>query len=168
MNKVIVGKIVNTCGLKGEVKVINSSDFKKDRYKKNNVLLVVNEETNINLSLTVTSFRENDKFVYLKFKEINSIEEAEVLKESYLMINGDDLNSISEDDFYHYELLNMEVYYNNELIGNISEISDNGAQDLLRIKGKNINVLIPFVNEFVDSIDVENKKINLKNLEGLL
>jgi len=168
MDKVIVGKIVNTCGLKGEVKVINSSNFKKNKYKKNSVLLVVNEENNINLSLTVTSFRENDKFVYLKFKEINSIEEAEALKESYLMINGEGLQSISEDDFYHYELLNMEVYYNNELIGSISEISDNGAQDLLRVKGKDINVLIPFVNEFVDSVDVENKKIVLKNLEGLL
>lgn len=168
MNKVIVGKIVNTCGLKGEVKVINSSDFKKDRYKKNNVLLVVNEDKNINISLTVTSFRENDKFVYLKFKEITSIEEAETLKESYLMIDGDELKSISEDDFYHYELLNMEVYYNNQLIGNVSEISDNGVQDLLRVKGDNFNILIPFVNEFVDSIDVENKKISLKNLEGLL
>ena len=168
MNKVIVGKIVNTCGLKGEVKVINSSDFKKERYKKNNVLMAVNEEKNINLSLTVTAFRENDKFVYLKFKEINSIEEAEILKESYLMIDGDELKSISEDDFYHYELLNMDVYYNNELIGNLIEISDNGAQDLLRVKGEKINILIPFVNEFIESIDIENKKINLKNLEGLL
>jgi 16S rRNA processing protein RimM len=118
--------------------------------------------------LTVTSFRENDRFVYLKFKEITSIEQAETLKESYLMIDGDELKSISEDDFYHYELLNMEVYYNNELIGNISEISDNGVQDLLRVKGKDVNILIPFVNEFVDSVDVENKKISLKNLEGLL
>lgn len=168
MSKVIVGKIVNTCGLKGEVKVINSSDFKKDRYKKNNTLLVVNEENNINLSLTVTSFRENERFVYLKFKEINSVEEAGSLKESYLMIDGSDLTPINEDDFYYYQLLNMEVYYNNEIIGNISEISDNGVQDLLRIKGKDVNFLIPFVNEFIDSIDVENKKIVLKNLEGLL
>ena len=68
MNKVIVGKIVNTCGLKGEVKVINSSDFKKERYKKNNTLFAINEDKCINLSLTVTAFRENDKFVYLKFK----------------------------------------------------------------------------------------------------
>lgn len=168
MNKVLVGKIVNTCGLKGEVKVINSSDFKKDRYKKNNILMVINEDKSINLFLTIASFRENDKFVYLKFKEINSVEEAEPLKESYLMIDGDQLKSISNDDFYHYELLNMEVYYNNKLIGNISEISDNGVQDLLRVKGENINVLVPFVNEFVENVDVENKKIILKNLEGLL
>ena len=49
MNKVIVGKIVNTCGLKGEVKVINSSDFIKERYKKNNTLIVSNEENHINI-----------------------------------------------------------------------------------------------------------------------
>ena len=168
MNNVMVGKIVNTCGLKGEVKVVNSSDFVNERYKKNNTLLVSNKEKNINEILTISSFRENDKFIYIKFKEVNSIEEAERLKECYLLIDGDKLKEIDEDTFYYYQLLNMEVYYNNELMGNVSEISDNGVQDLLRVKGKDINVLIPFVNEFVDSIDVENKKISLKNLEGLL
>lgn len=168
MNKVIVGRIVNTCGLKGEVKVINSSDFKKERYKKNNVLMVCNEDKNIDLSLTVCSYRENDKFIYLKFKEINSIEEAEKLKESYLSIDGDELKKINEDTFYHCELLNMEVYYNDKLIGHVSEISDNGVQDLLRIKGDNVNSLIPFVDEFVENVDTSNNKIYLKNLEGLL
>jgi len=168
MNKVIVGKIVNTCGLKGEVKVINSSDFIELRYKKNNVLMVNNEDKNINENLTVSSFRESDKFVYLKFKEINSIEEAEKLKESYLFIDGDSLSKINDDTFYYYELLNMEVYYKNEKIGIISEVSDNGAQDLIRIKGKEINVLVPFVNDFIEHIDVEAKRIYLMNLEGLL
>ena len=168
MNKVIVGRIVNTCGLKGEVKVINSSDFKKERYKKNNVLMVCNEDKNIDLSLTVCSYRENDKFIYLKFKEINSIEEAEKLKESYLSIDGDELKKINEDTFYHCELLYMEVYYNDKLIGHVSEISDNGVQDLLRIKGDNVNSLIPFVDEFVENVDTSNNKIYLKNLEGLL
>lgn len=168
MNKVIVGKIVNTCGLKGEVKVINSSDFVNERYKKNNVLMAINEEKNINVNLTVSSFRENDKFIYLKFKEITTIEEAEMLKESYLMIDGDELKKINEDTFYYYQLMNMEVYYENKKVGIISEINDNGAQDLIRIKGEDINVLVPFVDEFVESVDVENKKICLRNLEGLL
>ena len=168
MNEVVVGKIVNTCGLKGEVKVINSSDFVDQRYKKNNILMVKNEDKGVNLTLTISSFRENDKFIYLKFKEINSIEEAEILKESYLLIDGDLLEKMDEDTFYHYELLNMEVYCNNKRIGIISEISDNGAQDLIRINGTEINVLIPFVNDFIENIDVDNKRIDLKNLEGLL
>ena len=168
MNKVIVGKIVNTCGLKGEVKVINSSDFISERYKKNNVLMVVNEEKGVNKEVTVSSFRENDKFIYLKFKEVSSIEEAELLKECFLMINGDELKKINEDTFYYYELLNMEVYYGGNKIGIISEVNDNGAQDLIRIKGENVNVLVPFVDEFIESIDSANKKICLRNLEGLL
>lgn len=168
MNKVIVGKIVNTCGLKGEVKVINSSDFIEQRYKKNNTLIVSNEDKNINEFLTIASFRENDKFIYLKFKEINSIEEAEKYKESYLLIDGDKLEKIDDDTFYYYELLNMEVYYNNERIGIISEVNDNGAQDLIRIKGDELNVLVPFINDFVELVDTKSKKIYLKNLEGLL
>lgn len=168
MNKVIVGKIVNTCGLKGEVKVINSSDFVSERYKKNNTLIASNEETGNERTLTISSFRENDKFIYLKFKEINSIEEAETLKESYLVIDANKLEKIDDDTFYYYELLDMEVYYNGKLVGVISEVSDNGPQDLIRVKGNDINVLVPFVNDFIDSVDVKNKKICLKNLEGLL
>ena len=168
MGKVIVGKIVNTCGLKGEVKVINSSDFIEERYKKNNILLASNEEKNVNMPLTISSFRENNKFIYLKFKEINSIEEAEVLKECYLLIDVDELKPASEDTFYYYQLLDMIVYYNDRKIGNIDEITDNGVQDLLRIKGENINFLIPFVDDFVEKIDIKNKAIFLKNLEGLL
>lgn len=168
MNKVLIGKIVNTCGLKGEVKVINSSDFINERYKKNNVLNVVNESKNIDESFTISSFRMKDKFIYLKFKEIDSIEKAEVYKESLLMIDTDNLNKIDDDTFYHYELLNMEVYYKDALIGVVSEISDNGVQDLLRIEKNKKGFLVPFLDEFIESIDVENKKIVLKNIEGLI
>ena len=83
-------------------------------------------------------------------------------------INGDELKKINEDTFYYYELLNMEVYYGGNKIGIISEVNDNGAQDLIRIKGENVNVLVPFVDEFIESIDSANKKICLRNLEGLL
>ena len=168
MSKVLVGKIVNTCGLKGEVKILNSSDFIKERYKKGNVLNVLNEEKNIDVNLTVSSFRQKDKFIYVKFNEINSIEEAQTYKESLLLIDGENLQKINKDTFYHCELLEMNVFYKEKMIGKISEISDNGPQDLLRIKAENNSFLVPFLDEFVGNIDVENKKIVLKNLEGLL
>ena len=168
MNKVIVGKIVNTCGLKGEVKVINSSSFVNERYKKTSVLTVINDSKNICEKVTVSGFRTNNKFIYLKFKEINSIEEAERFKESELVIDGDNLERIDEDTFYHYELLNMKVYYGGNVLGIITEIYDNGAQDLIRVQSDEINVLVPFLDEFIESIDVENKTIHLKNLGGLV
>ena len=90
------------------------------------------------------------------------------MKESYLVIDADKLEKIDDDTFYYYELLDMEVYYNGKLVGVISEVSDNGPQDLIRVKGNDINVLVPFVDDFIDSVDVKNKKICLKNLEGLL
>ena len=64
MSKVLVGKIVNTCGLKGEVKVINSSDFTNERYKKGNVLNIINESKGIDEMFTISSFRQKDKFIY--------------------------------------------------------------------------------------------------------
>lgn len=168
MDKVVVGKIVNTCGLKGEVKIINYSDFIKDRYKKDNVLKVINEENGINEELTISSFRSNDKFVYVKFKEIDSIEKAQTYKESLLYVKVEELKKLDDDTFYHYELLDMEVYFNDKIIGKISEISDNGAQDLIRIDNKEKSFLVPFLDEFIENIDVKNKKIVLKNIEGII
>lgn len=168
MSKVQIGKIVNTCGLKGEVKVINSSDFIKERYKKGNVLNVVNEEKCINELFTIAAFREKEKFIYLKFKEINTIEEAEKYKECLILIDSESLNQIDEDTFYHYQLLDMEAYFNNRLIGKISEISSNGRQDLLRISSDNKSFLVPFLDDFIEEISLEKKKIILKNIEGLL
>ena len=168
MSKVLVGKIVNTCGLKGEVKVINSSDFVCERYKKGNVLNIINESRNIDVIFTVSSFRQNEKFVYLKFKEINSIDEAEQYKECFIMIDSENIKSIDKDTFYHYELLDMDVYLNDKLIGKIIEISDNGPQNLLRDEFGNKSFLVPFVDEFIEMIDVDDKKIILKNIEGLI
>lgn len=168
MGKVLVGKIVNTCGLKGEVKVINSSDFINERYKKNNVLNVVNENKNINENFTISSFRQKDKFIYLKFKEIDSIDKAQEYKECLLLIDTNELNKIDKDTFYYHELLQMEVFYRDELIGVISEIDNNGAQDLIRIEKNKKSFLVPFLDEFIEVIDVENKKIILKNIEGLV
>lgn len=168
MEKVAIGKIVNTCGLKGEVKVINYSDFVKERYKKGNIVKVINDNNKIDEELTVSSVRSSDKFLYVKFKEIESIEKAETYKESILYVDVNELSETDENTFYHYELLNMEVYFNDSLIGKISEISDNGRQDLIRVEDKNKSFLVPFIDDFIDSIDVSSKKIILKNIEGLL
>lgn len=167
MSKVEIGKIVNTCGLHGEVKVISSSDFIKERLKKGNVINVYNEEKNIDAYYKVSSFRKNEKFVYVKFDDVVKVEDAENLKGSLLFINSESLPELDKDSFYYCELLDMEVYYNNEKIGVISEVSDNTRQSLIRVKGEN-EFLVPFLDEFIEEIDKENKKIVLKNIEGLL
>ena len=167
MSKVEIGRIVNTCGLKGEVKFISSSDFINERFKKGNIINIYNKDKNIDVNYKVSSFRKNDRFLYVKFSEVNTIEEAELLKESSLLIDSESLKKLDKDSFYYYELLDMEVYYKDSKIGVISEITDNTRQSLIRVKG-NKEILVPFLDEFIESIDTENKKIVLKNIEGLL
>lgn len=168
MKLVIVGKIVNTCGLKGELKVMSTSNFIEERFKKGNTLNVINENKQINEELIVSSYRINNNFIYIKLKGIDSIEKAEKYKDSSLYIDGQTLKRINEDTYYYYELLDMEVYYNDKKIGYISEMSTNGVQDLIRVDMKENSILIPFLNEFIETINVKENKIILKNIEGLL
>ena len=63
----------------------------------------------------------------------------------------------------------MEVYFNNELLGKVKEVFDLNNKSMLRIKKTdNKDLLVIFMEQFIDNVDLENKKIILKNIEGLL
>ena len=74
-----VGKIVNTHSLKGEVKVISSTDFEEERFKKGSKLLITRGNQLIR-EVVVQSYRNHKNFLLVKFEGIDSVEEAEKLK----------------------------------------------------------------------------------------
>lgn len=165
---VVVGKIVNTRGLKGQVKVINYSDFMSLRYKKNSKIEVYNEITKEYKELTISSFSYDHKFVYLTFKDHNFIEDVEIYKNSLLVKKIKDLEKLDEDTFYYYELLNKKAFYNNKEVGVVSNVIPNAGQTLLRISKDDKSFLVIFIDEFIKEVDLENNKIILQNIEGLL
>ena len=164
-----VGKIVNTHSLKGEVKVISSTDFEEQRFEKGTELLITRGNQVVK-EVTVESYRTHKNNLLVKFVGIDSIEEAEKLKNLQIKIDSENIGELEENEFYFHEIIGCEVFdENGKSLGEISEILTPGANDVWVIKSQNgKEILIPYIEDVVKKIDVENKKINIEVMEGLI
>lgn len=164
-----VGKIVNTHSLKGEVKVISSTDFEEQRFEKGTELLITRGNQVVK-EVTVESYRTHKNNLLVKFIGIDSIEEAEKLKNLQIKIDSDNIGELEENEFYFHEIIGCEVFdENGKSLGEISEILTPGANDVWVIKSQNgKEILIPYIEDVVKKIDVENKKIDIEVMEGLI
>lgn len=168
MEHVVIGKIVNTRGLKGELKVVNFSDFIESRYKKGNEINIFCEASKEYFKETIASFSQSEKFVYVKFSKLNTIEAVEKYKNCLIVCDVDDLDELEEDSYHYHQLINLIVYYEKKEIGIIREVITIASKDLIRVGTDKKNFLVPFEDEFIEKIDLENKAIYLKNLKGLI
>ncbi|MCY7674995.1 ribosome maturation factor RimM [Bacillus safensis] len=165
-----VGKIVNTHGVRGEVRVVSKTDFPEERYKKGSVLYIFKQGQSEPLKVTVASHRQHKQFDLLTFEEINSLNEAEHLKESILKVEKENLGSLDEGEFYFHQIIGCEVYdEEDKLIGQIKEILTPGANDVWVIgrKGKK-DALIPYIPSVVKNIDISSKTVHIEVMEGLI
>lgn len=164
-----VGKIVNTHSLKGEVKVISSTDFEEQRFEKGTELLITRGNQVVK-EVTVESYRTHKNNLLVKFVGIDSIEEAEKLKNLQIKIDSENIGELEENEYYFHEIIGCEVFdENGKSLGEISEILTPGANDVWVIKSQNgKEILIPYIEDIVKKIDVENKKIDIEVMEGLI
>ncbi len=164
-----VGKIVNTHSLKGEVKVISSTDFEEERFKKGSKLLITRGNQLIR-EVIVESYRNHKNFLLVKFEGIDSVEEAEKLKNLQIKIDSDEVEELEENEFYFHEIIGCQVFDENDRnLGEIIDILTPGANDVWVIKGEEgKEILIPYIEDVVKQIDITNKKVNIEVMEGLI
>lgn len=165
MEYLIIGKIVNTHGVRGELRVHPLTD-NIDRFKDlETVYIGSNKEPK-----TLKSHRPHKSFVLVTFKEHDDINEVLKYKDEYIYIDMEDRIELPEDSFFIFELLKVKVYDMEEnYIGEIIDVLQGVGNDVYIIKktdGKEI--MIPAVKEFIKSIDLENKKMNIDPIEGLI
>lgn len=165
-----VGKIVNTHGLRGEVRVISRTDFADERYKVGNTLYLFREnEMNQPTPVIVKSHRKHKNFDLLIFEGYDSISSVEPLKGGLLKIREDQLTDLDEGEFYFHEIIGCEVYTDaGELVGKITEILSPGANDVWVVKGNRKEYYIPYIESVVHSINIDEKRITIIPMEGLL
>ena len=161
MDKLIVGHIVNTFGIKGELKVEIVTDFASERFKFGNKFYVDN------LCLKLKSVRYHKGFALLAFSDYEDINLVEQFKGKDLLISKDDIKPL-DDGYYFYQLVDLDVYDNDNLIGKVTDIESYPANNVLRVKTKDKDVLIPYVPAFIKNVDLENKQISINVIEGLL
>lgn len=165
-NLVNIGTVVGTHHLTGTVKV-NSIFEDTDLIIGEKVLL---EKNGIRKLLTVKNVRRmNGKKLLADFEGIESIDDAKELNGFQIKIRRDLLPEKSEDGFYIKDLLGVNVFEGAEKIGEILDVMETAAHDILVIEdvdsGKEI--LVPLIDEFVKKIDFKNSRVEVALIEGM-
>lgn len=163
-----IGAIIATRGLNGEVKVFPTTDFVENRFVKN-AKLMLSERNEVKSLVTIASAVYVKGILNVKFKEINTINEAEKFLRYDVVIKKSDAK-LPKGYVFDEELIGLDVYSTEGIfVGKVSDVMTNTAQKTLRIKrdGKN-DVLVPIVPVFVVETDLEAKKIIINVIEGLL
>lgn len=166
--QVILGVIVKPFGLKGEVKVHSNTSFAKKRYKKGNEVILyspINKQSEV---LVIASYKENKGMDIISFLNHNTIESIEKYVGYQILIEKPE-NDLRKDEYYYADLYNCKIVYDGQTIGEVYDMFDSGSQVTLRIKreGKK-DLLYPFVDKFIEKVDVENKQIIIKPLIGMI
>lgn len=156
------GTILKPVGLKGEVRIYSDSDFINKRLKKGSVFYVDGKILTIEKSIV------GDRVHKVKFKELNSIEEAQMLRNKVLMLKQLDSSLLADDEYYHSDLLECEVYFESEYLGKVTEILETGAHQVLRVQKDDSSFLVPFTKLFVPVVDILSKRIEVHLIEGML
>ena len=166
-----VGRIVNTHGIRGEVRVISTTDFEETRFATGSKLAVFKKDDKRPIWVTVESARRHKNFILLTFEGLNNINLVEPFKEGLLKVSKDQLadDELNENEYYHFEIKDCEVYSEEgELIGVVSDILETGANDVWEITSKGKKHYIPYIADVVKEIDIDNKKVIIHVMEGLL
>lgn len=162
-----IGQIVNTFGIKGMVKIKPFTDdiTRFDRLEK--VYIEINKSKKL---YEVEEVKYHKDMVLIKFKGIDKIEEAELLRNAYLKVNRKDEPELEEGTYYIVDLLGLDVYSDEEnLLGKVDDIFNNGSTDIYVVKdelGKQL--LLPGISEVIKEINLEEKKIVVHILKGLI
>ncbi len=162
-----VGVIANTHGIRGEVKVFPTTD-EKERFKDlKKVILDMGKEQKV---LEIQSVRFFKNLVILKFKEIDNINDIEMYKGKDLLVTREDAVPLEEGEYFIADLLDLDVYSDeDEKIGVLYDVMQTGANDVYVVKteeGKEI--LLPAIDECILDIDLEESRMTVHIMEGLL
>ncbi|WJH33245.1 ribosome maturation factor RimM [Paenibacillus aurantius] len=165
-----VGKIVNTHGIRGELKIVPQTDFPEVRFAKGSELVLLHPERDETLTVKVESGRPQKNVYLVKFAGMTDINEVEKYRNWLVKVKEEHLVELEEGEYYHHEIIGCRVITDEgEELGTITEILSPGANDVWvvsRPKGK--QVLIPVIDDVLLNVDVPGKTVTVSLLEGLL
>ena len=160
-----VARIGKPHGIRGEVTVQVLTDAPGDRFVPGTEFVVEPASAG---PLTVNSARWNKDILLLGFDEIGTRNEAETLRGAKLFIETEELDEDDDEGWYEHELVGLEARIGSSVVGKVTALNTMPVQDLLMVttpEGKEI--LVPFVEQIVPEVNVEEGFILLTPPDGL-
>jgi len=159
---VAVGRVLAPWSLRGDVKVQPLTDF-PERFAAGGHVCAAG------VSYVIERCRWQRGHVFLKLAGIDSVTAAEALRDRLLEVPEDDLRPLGEGEYYHFQILGLEVRTTGgEVLGRVEQIISTGSNDVFVVRGPRGEVLIPAVDDVVKSVDPAAGRIEVEVVEGLL
>jgi 16S rRNA processing protein RimM len=163
--KISVAYINKPRGFKGELAVIPYKPGTETLRDGLNVTLMKGDLTGDFLIKSVSFLKGR---MALKLQGIESAEDALYWLGGEVLVEQDDLSSLNPNEYYHFQIEGAQVFEENgRLVGTVDSIDFLAANDVLNVKTENGDVQIPFIKSIIVSVDILNKKIVIRKIEGL-
>lgn len=162
MKYVLIGKIVNTHALKGELRVLSDFKYKNKVFKKDMKVYIgaykIAEEIN--------SYRHHKVFEMITLKGYNDINQVLKYKGEYLFVNKEDIK-LCENEYLNEDLINLNVYVKDRLLGTVKRIDNHNGNEIIVVKNNDKDYLIPYNFDIIQSIDLEKREMHVVEITGL-
>ena len=162
MKYVLIGKLVNTHGIKGEVRIL--SDFKyKDRVFKPGMKIYIGKNK---ICEVINSYRHHKIFDMIMMEGYNDINEVLKYKGDYVYVNKEDIK-LNDGEYLDEDIIGLNVYVNDKLLGVVRKIENHNGNNILVVINNEKKYLIPYNFDIILSIDLNERKIMVRDIAGL-
>ena len=163
MEYINIGKIVNTHGIKGEVRILSNFKFKEKVFIKDFIIYIGKEKH----KEIITSYRPHKAFDMITMEGITNINDVLKYKGEYVYINKSDLK-LESNEYLDEDLIKFNVIMNKKIVGQVKKIRKDTYQKQLVVNKEGIEVLVPLVYGIIKNINLKEQTIELENIEGLI
>lgn len=164
-----IGKIVNTHGIHGEVRVLTTTDFVAQRFAIDTTVYVRTLRQPQPQSLTVKTVRRHKQFLLVSFEELADLTAVEPLKGGKLLVGADQRHDLADGEFYYSDIIGLTVVdESNEPLGTVKEILSPGANDVWVVARKHqSDLLLPAIKSVILHLDLSAHTVTVAVPEGL-
>ncbi len=161
-----VGVIANTHGIRGEVKVFpTTDDVKRFDYLKEAYIDAGKEK----IKVEVSNVRYFKNLVIVKFKGIDNINDIERYKGKDLLVTRENALPLEEGEYYLADIIGANVYTEDGILfGSLEDVIETGANLVYSVQHEGKEVLLPVIDDCVKEVNVEEKKVIIHIMKGLL
>lgn len=163
-----VGRIINTHGIHGEVKVMVITDFVEERFAEGSQLSIKLADGK-RQDVVVESARPQKQFLLVKFKGLDNINDVLAFHNCELEVAGDQLKPLPKGQYYYHQIIGLDVEtVDGEKLGTIKEIMPTGANDVWVVARPNQkDLLLPNIPDVVKKVNLDAHKVIVELMEGL-
>lgn len=162
-----IGQIVNTFGIKGMVKVKSFTD-NIERFSNLEKIYIKNKSGQTEYKIQEVKYHKN--MVLIKFEGIENPEQADLLRNSYLIVDRETEEPLEAGRYYIVDMIGLDVFTDdNEYLGKLEDIYNTGSNDIYVVKNElGKQILLPAIEDVIKNIDMDNKKVIVHLIPGLV